>query len=143
MRYSKGAHSIYYTRYHLVFSTRYRHKIIKHGLGAYVQGILIKSFQRRHPEFYVIEVKTDEDHVHLLCGIPPKISVSNAVRFPKGYSAHAMHQQFKFLDNVFYGSDGIWSDGYFISTVGVDEKTIRKYIEYQGTVDRGQAEPEF
>ena len=112
-------------------------------MGAYVQSILIKSFQRRHPEIQIIEVNTDIDHIHVLCSIPPKISVSKAIRLMKGYSAHAMRQQFQFLDNVFYGSDGVWSDGYFASTVGIDEETIRKYIEYQGTVDRGQAELEL
>ena len=112
-------------------------------MGAYVQAIFFKSFARQHPEIQVLEVKTDIDHIHLLCNIPPKFSVSHAVRLLKGYSAHALRKQFDFLNNVYYGSDGIWSDGYFCSTVGVDEETIRKYIEYQGTADRGQAELEF
>ena len=112
-------------------------------MGLYIQGILTKSFQRKYPEIEIVEVNTDIDHIHLLCSIPPKLSVSEAVRLIKGYSAHAMRKQFPFLNNVYYGSDGIWSDGYFISTVGVDEETIRKYIEYQGTVDRGQAKLEL
>lgn len=106
MKYRKGAHCIYYTRYHLVFSTRYRRKILKQGMGAYIQGILLRSFNDRHPEIKIIEVKTDIDHIHVLCSIPPKFSISYAVRLMKGYSAHAMRKQFNYLNNVYYGTDG-------------------------------------
>jgi len=99
----------------------------------------MKRITRQYPEVEIIEAKADEDHIHLLVSIPPKYAVSEVVRYLKGYSARAMRRQFQFMNNVFYGADGIWSDGYFVSTVGVDEETIRNYIEHQGQEDSGQA----
>jgi len=49
-----------------------------------------------------------------------------------------MRKEFAFLEEVYWGSDGIWSDGYFVSTTGIDEAAIRKYIEHQGQKDMGQ-----
>jgi putative transposase len=54
-----------------------------------------------------------------------------------------MREKFPFLNKVYWGSDGIWSIGYFISTVGVNEATIRRYIEQQGQEDSGQAQLEL
>lgn len=115
MKYQKGAHRIYYLRSHPVFSTRYRRNILTHGVG-YLQGMLAKSFQRRHPEIQLLEMHASTDHAHLRCIIPLKMSISHAMRLLKGYSAHAMRLRFPFLDRVSYGSDGIWSDGSFVST---------------------------
>ena len=109
-----------------------------HGLGAYV-ATTMKRVTKFYPEVEILEAKADEDHIHLLISIPPKYSVSEVVKYLKGYSARAMRRNFKFIDNVFYGSDGIWSDGYFVSTVGIDEDTIKNYIEHQGEEDNGQA----
>ena len=112
-------------------------------MGAYASAILFKSLGRRYPGIEILEANTDLDHIHLLVSIPPSTSVSDAVKYMKGYSAHAMRKRFAFLDKVYYGSDGLWSDGYFVSTIGIDEDTIRKYIEHQGEEDSGQAELEL
>ena len=77
--------------------------------------------------------------MHLFVSIPPKYSVSEVVGRLKGGSAHAMRRKFKFLENVYYGADGMWSDGYFVSTVGVNEEVIKRYIKQQGLEDGGQA----
>jgi len=100
--------------------------------------------RRRHPDIEILEVNTDLDHIHVLAGIPPSISVSTAVQYMKGYSAHAMGKRFPFLKHVYHKEDvGFWSDGFFVSTVGVDEDKIRKYIEHQGEEDSGQAQLEL
>ena len=106
-------------------------------MGAYLVKILNAS-RRIFPDIEILEANTDEDHVHLLISIPPKYSVAQIVQHLKGRSAHAMREKFLFLNNVYYGTDGIWSDGYFASTVGLDEAMIRRYIEYQGKEDSGQ-----
>lgn len=51
-----------------------------------------------------------------------------------------MREKFSFLNQVYWGDDGIWSTGYFVSTVGINEELIRKYIEAQGQEDNGQAQ---
>jgi putative transposase len=61
----------------------------------------------------------------------------------KANTARDMREKFPFLNKVYWGSDGIWSIGYFISTVGVNESVIRRYIEQQGQEDSGQAQLEL
>jgi len=78
-------------------------------------------------------------YVRLLVTIPSKISVSKAVNTIKSNTSSAIKKKFDFLKKVYWGTDGIWSDGYFVSTVGINEQIIRKYIERQGQEDSGQA----
>ena len=79
----------------------------------------------------------------MLVSIPPKIRVSDVVRYIKSQTGRLMKRRYKYMRKAYYGSDGIWSDGYFVSTVGVNERVIRRYIEHQGKEDSGQAELEF
>ena len=140
MKLRRQSHCVYYCQYHLVVGTRYRRKILKHGLGQYLR-YLIRAIPRRIPELVIEEVNTDEDHVHILLSLAPKMAVSEAVRLIKCNTARAMGKKFPYLKNVYHDGDaGIWSDGYFVSTVGVNEKIIRKYIEQQGQEDSGQAQ---
>ena len=138
MEYRKQAHVTYYTDYHLVFVTKYRRKVLKQGMGDYLKESM-KSVVRIFPEVEILTQQTDEDHIHQLVSIPPKYSVAEVVRYLKGKSAYLMRRKFPFLDKVYYGIDGIWSDGYCVSTVGVNEETIRRYIDRQGREDSGQA----
>lgn len=75
--------------------------------------------------------------------MPPKIAVSKAVGIIKSNSAKALKEKFPFLKKTYWSTDGIWSEGYFVSTVGINESTIRKYIEQQGREDSGQAKLVF
>lgn len=138
MEFNKQAHSVYYARYHLVFVTKYRRKLLKHGMGAYLK-IIIHLIGKIYPEVKIHEVNTDQDHVHLLASIPPKYSVSEVVGQLKGKTAHAMRSKFPFLKAEQSHLDSFWSDGYFVSTIGIDEAVIKKYIEHQGQEDLGQA----
>jgi len=106
--------------------------------------VLVKAINRRHPEIEIYEVNTDQDHVHILASVAPKMAVSEAVRIIKCNTAREMYKKFPYLINVYRdGDDGIWSDGYFMSTVGVNEEIISNYIENQGKEDSGQAELEL
>ena len=142
MDYKKQGHCVYYTRYHLVIETKYRRKILKEGFGEYLKSMTI-GIGKQTPEIEVIEVNTDSDHVHILFSIPPKISISDVVKMVKAKTGLRMRNKFLFLDKVYWAKSGIWSRGYFVSTVGISESTIRKYIEMQGKEDSGQALLEF
>jgi len=85
MDYRRQTHAVYYTRYHIVFTTKFRRKLFKGGIGRYFR-YLVLGIQRQHPELEIIEVNTDEDHVHILLSIAPKLSVSNAVGIIKANS---------------------------------------------------------
>ena len=98
---------------------------------------------KRYPEIIIEKVNTDLDHMHLLASIPPKMAVSYAVNLIKSNSARLMRKRYKFLDKMYVKKAGIWSEGYFVSTVGADEEAVKRYIEYQGREDRGQAQLEF
>jgi putative transposase len=139
MDYQRQNHAVFYTRYHLVFTTKFRRKLLKGGMGKYLT-YLVKSLNRRHPELRILEVNTDEDHIHILLSIAPKVSVADAVRIIKANTARMMKRKFPFLVTGYFDNQAIWSVGYFVSTVGLNESTIKKYIELQGQEDSGQAQ---
>ncbi len=142
MDYRKQGHCVYYTRYHLIIATKYRRRILRDGFGEYLKKLVV-GIGRQNPDIEIIEVNTDVDHVHILVTIPPKLSVSDVVKEVKAKTGLYMRKKFPYLDKVYWGEDGIWSRGYFVSTVGIDEATIKKYIEMQGKEDSGQALLEF
>ena len=121
-----------------MIGTKYRRKILKPGVAAYLK-LKVREITKHYPEIEVLEFNTDLDHIHLLLSIAPKLSLSDAVRILKSNTGRSVRAKFPFLDKVYWGSDGIWSDGYFISTVGINEAVIRKYIRQQGEEDSGRA----
>jgi len=138
MEYRKQSHCVYYCEYHLVFATKYRRKIFNDGIFAYMLDRL-KQIKEYYPEIDILEINHDIDHIHMLVVIPPKFSVSQAVRIIKSNTSRDLKKKFPFLKDVYWGTDGIWSDGYFVSTVGINEHVIKNYIENQGKEDSGQA----
>lgn len=85
----------------------------------------------------------DIDHIHFLISIPPKYSVSSVIRIIKSNTANHLKQKFPILKSIYRGTSSIWSDGYFVSSLGVNEAVIKKYIENQGVEDSGQAKLEL
>ena len=138
MKYRKQTHCVYRCDYHLVMTTKYRHKIFNSGVFAYFEAKL-SEVRKHYPELDILEVNHDVDHVHLLLSIPLKMRVSDVVRTIKANTARGMKSKFSFLRDLYWGTNSIWSGGCFVSTVGVDEATIKRYIEYQGKEDSGQA----
>ena len=142
MDYKKQGHCVYYTCYHLVISTKYRKKVLRAGIGEYLQKNVFQ-IMRFKPEIEIREVNTDLDHMHIVVSVPPKMSVSSVVSMIKSNTSRKMRKKFPFLNKVYWGVDGIWSKGYFVSTIGVNESVIRKYVQKQGEEDSGQALLEF
>ena len=142
MKYRKQSHAVYYTRYHIVISTKYRRKVLKKGMGEYLKR-KVRQVSKFHPEIKIIEVNTNIDHTHMMVSIPPKMPVSSVVGLIKTNTGKAMRERFPFLDKVCWVVEGIWSIGYFVSTVGISEEAIQKYIEMQGKADSGQAQLEL
>jgi putative transposase len=142
MEYKKQTHCVYLCDYHIVFPTKYRRKVINPGIFAYLK-LKIKEIGKHYPELEVKEINHDRDHIHILISIPPKMSVGNAVRIIKANTARSIRQKFPILRKVYWGSEGMWSDGYFVSTIGINESIIRRYIEEQGKEDAGQAKLEL
>ncbi len=139
MKYRKQSHCVYYCEYHLVFATKYRRRIFNDGIFSYMLERL-KQVKTHYPEIDILKINHDVDHIHALVVIPPKFSVSQVVRILKSNTSKDLKKKFPFLKEVYWGTDGIWSDGYFVSTVGVNEEIIKRYIENQGKEDSGQAQ---
>ena len=142
MDYSKQGHCVYYARYHLVLVTKYRRSVLDPGMGEYLK-LKAKEINKYYPDVFVLEAKTDRNHLHLFVSIPPKYSVSWVVNLIKANTARAMRKQFPFLEKVYWGQAGIWSNGYFVSTAGINEETVRRYIQLQGEEDSGRAKLEL
>jgi putative transposase len=131
------SHCVFACDYHLVWPTKYRRQILNEGVQGYLQEFL-KSWPEHHPDILLKTVNTDQDHIHMLVSIPPTKSVGMVVRTLKSITAAALNKQFPHLKKVYWGTDSIWSAGYFVSTVGINEDIIRRYIENQGLEDAGQ-----
>ena len=137
MRVTRLSHCVYHCRYHIVLVSKYRKKIFNDGIFAYFKA-RDKEITEHYPLIVILEENHDKDHIHLLVSIPPTIAVGAAVRIIKSNLARELKRRFSFLKRCYYGSDGIWSDGYFVSTVGINEEQIRKYIDMQGKEDLGR-----
>ena len=122
------SHTKWLCKYHIVFTPKYRRKII---FNQYRES-LIEFFKRlcSYKGVEIIEGHMMPDHVHLLLSIPPKIAVSTFVGYLKGKSALMMFDKHANLKYKF-GNRHFWAEGYYVSTVGLNESTIRKYIEDQ------------
>jgi putative transposase len=142
MECKKQSHAVYYTRYHIVISTKYRRQILKDGIGEYLKKNVLQ-ISTYYPDIEILEVNTHLDHMHLLMIIPPRISISNVVKLIKANTGRSMRRRFPFLDKVYWGVSGIWSIGYFVSTVGINEQIIKRYVQMQAQEDSGQAKLVF
>ena len=103
----------------------------------------MREIRHYYPELAVVEIQHDKDHLQLLVVIPPKRAVGKAVGISKANTSKRVKEKCPFLRKVYWGPEGIWSDGYCVSTVGVDEAVIQRSIEHQGQEDSGQAQLEL
>lgn len=125
-------------KYHIVWVPKYRRKVLYGKIRRRVGEILKELCGQRG--FELIEGHAMPDHIHMCISIPPKYSVSNAMGFLKGKSAIRLHREF-FKGQV--RGKHFWVRGYCVSTVGLNEDQIRKYIREQEDFDKNQMELEF
>ena len=95
------------------------------------------------PGVEILEINIQPDHIHGVVIIPPKYAVSAVMGRIKGRSASMLRKKFAWLANVYWKENVVWSPGYFVSTVGVNEQQIIRYVRWQGSQDSGQAKLEF
>jgi putative transposase len=142
MRLIRSAHAVYKTQYHIVWVTRYRRKILNKGVAEYLKTKLQEA-RKYYPDWEYIAIGIAEDHLHLHMVIPPKYAVSMVVETLKKNTSREMSLKFRFLKTFYWDNEGIWSTGFFVSTVGINEAVIRKYVEMQAKEDTGQAQLGF
>lgn len=137
MRTRRLNHSTYQHQYHVVWGTKHRRKWLKD----YVKQELITNLYdtvKKYPALSIQTINTDQDHVHIQIEIPPNIAVADAVQKLKSNSSHHLQKKFKFIREMYLDWDGIWSVGYFSSTIGLNEEKVKKYIEWQNKKEKPQ-----
>lgn len=126
------SHSKWLCKYHIIFTPKYRRKIIYNKYRESIRDIIKSLCSYKGIE--ILEGHLMPDHVHLLLSIPPKYSVSSVMGYLKGKSSLMIFERHANLKYQF-GNRHFWSIGYYVSTVGLNEATIRKYIQYQEKED--------
>ena len=127
------SHSKWECKYHIVFIPKYRRKALYGALRQQLGEVLKQLAMQR--ESRIDEGHLMRDHVHMLVSIPPKYWVSQGVGYLKGKSAIHIARTFMGKPRNFTGGSS-WARGYFVSTVGRDEKQIREYIKKQEQEDQ-------
>ena len=129
-QFKKLSHAVWQCKYHVVWCPKYRFRILKGEIG---QSIRAPRFIRQLCDWRRIEIvegSVQINHIHLILSIPPKYSVSEAIGFLKGKSATKIFDMNQELKRRYWGRH-FWAKGYCVSTIGLDENQIRKYVRYQ------------
>jgi len=127
--YRKSSHSVYELKYHVVWITKYRKRVLSSLIGKRLREILKESCMSLDVE--IIKGHVSSDHVHMLVSVPPSISVSNLMKSLKGRSSRKLMNEFRVLKREFWGRH-LWARGYFACTTGnVTDEIIKDYIENQ------------
>ena len=127
------SHTRWNCKYHVVFIPKYRRKVISGKLREDIGKILRRLCEMKDVE--ILEAHACVDHIHMLLKIPPKVSVSGFIGFLKGKSTLMIfdrHANLKYKQ----GNRNFWAKGYYVSTVGLNEKTVQEYIRNQENEDQ-------
>ena len=127
------AHAVWQCKYHIVWCPKYRFRILKGEVGESVRVIIKQLCEWKKVE--ILEGNVQADHIHLVLSFPPKYAISEVVGFLKGKSAIKMFDMHSELKKRFWGRH-FWAKGYCVSTVGLNEEQIRKYVRWQLKKDR-------
>jgi putative transposase len=136
------SHCVYHCDYHITIVTKYRKAVFNEGKFAYFEKKLAEITEH-YPLIQFKTVNHDKDHIHMLVTIPPTMAIGKAVGIIKQNMARELKQKPPHLKKVYWGTEAVWSEGYFVSTVGINEAIMQKYIEEQGKKDAGQTKFEL
>lgn len=129
VEYKTGGHSIYDIKYHIVWVTKYRYRVLTGEIAHRAREIIRQCCLTR--DLTIIKGSVGKDHIHLLVSCPPTMAPSKIVQYLKGRSSRLLQVEYSHLKKRYWGQH-LWARGYFCATVGsVNEETIRKYIEAQ------------
>ena len=133
-----SGHGVYRTEYHIVWIPKYRRRILNPGVKGYLSKLFPKILKSM-PGCEIIEQNIQIDHIHMLMVIPPKYAVSDVIGELKQKTSSQLREKFAWLEKVYWKERVVWSPGYFVATVGLDEKMIIQYVKWQEHQDSGQA----
>ena len=127
--YRSSSHSRYDIKYHFVWATKYRKRVLTGEVGLRLRD-LVREICRTH-EIEIIEGAVAEDHVHILVSCPPNLSASKIMQYIKGKSSRKLMMEFRHIQKQFWGRH-LWARGYFVASSGnVTDEAIMEYIRHQ------------
>ncbi len=127
--FKKLSHTIYHCKYHIVFWSKYRFRILKGDVAEYAKREF-HNLAKQKDLVEILELNVLEDHVNTILSIPPKYSVSSVMGFLKGRLSLSMFRKYEKIGKRFWGRH-LWTRGYCVSTIGLNEEQIRKYVQWQ------------
>ena len=129
VEYRTSAHAVFDIKYHVVWITKYRYKILRGRVAERARDLLRQICQAR--EVVIIRGAVSPDHIHMLVSCPATMAPAKVVQYLKGRSSRRLQDEFPELRKRYWGQH-LWARDYFSASVGgVDEDTIKKYIENQ------------
>jgi putative transposase len=125
----RTSHAVYDTQYHLVWAPKYRKKILTGVVGQRMKELLQEIAQAY--DITIEEMEVSQDHVHIFCSFPPRLSISQVMTRFKSLSARAIFREHPQIKKQLWGGE-FWEEGYFARTVGdkVTAEVIKKYIQH-------------
>ena len=128
-KYKRLSHSVWLCTYHIVFCPKYRYTVLEGKIEVFVRNQLYRLCGQKD-QVTIDEINIQPDHVHLIISIPPKYSISEMMGYLKGKVAIRLFEHQKELSRRYWGKH-FWTRGYCVSTVGLDEQQIKKYVKWQ------------
>ena len=128
-KYKRLSHSVWLCTYHIVFCPKYRYQILEGKGEVFVRNTLYRLCGQKD-QVTIEAINIQSDHVHLILSIPPKYSVSEIMGYLKGKTAIRLFESQKELSRRYWGKH-MWARGYCVSTVGLNEEQITKYVKWQ------------
>ena len=128
-KYKKLSHVVYKCDYHIVWVPKYRFRILTGEVKVLIERDIRMLCEWKRCE--IMEMNVQIDHIHLVVSIPPKVSVSEMMGTLKGKLAIKLFKSYPKMKEKPYWGNHFWARGYFVSTVGIDEEIIKRYVKYQ------------
>ncbi len=129
VEYRRGAHAVFDIKYHVVWVTKYRYKILRGRVAERARDLVRQICEAR--EVVIVRGAVSPDHIHMLVSSPAHLAPAKLVQYIKGRSSRRLQDEFPELRKRYWGQH-LWARGYFCATVGaVDEETVKAYIENQ------------
>ncbi|MDB6353074.1 IS200/IS605 family transposase [Trichococcus sp. K1Tr] len=132
-RFTHGRTSVYNLNYHIIWGTKYRNKVLSDDIEDSLKRMLLHIAEEYGFSIAHMEIGLD-NHIHLLVSAPPKLSVTNIVRWLKGISARLLLQEYPELKKAYWKTSDrhLWSSSYFVESIGTtNQDAIAKYIDDQ------------
>ncbi|MGA2435254.1 MAG: IS200/IS605 family transposase [Bryobacteraceae bacterium] len=129
VEYRRSAHAVFDIKYHVVWTTKYRYKVMRGRVAERARDLIRQICESR--DVAILRGAVSPDHIHMLLSAPAHMAPAKLVQYVKGRSSRRLQEEFPELRKRYWGQH-LWGRGYFCATVGaVDEETIKAYIESQ------------